>query len=133
MSQLEFHYWKKGWEFTKNMVGHISNLTSWMRYTISFNFKCLSIKKIGKMIFLLWKKKFWTHCNVVFLDKYLQLEKIEYLIDYAKFKIWPFGNSAHSTIINRKSQTLRWIILFVFLYFWGFFLPSKLTFSKDIQ
>ena len=41
--------------------------------------------------------EFWTHCNVIFIDKYLKNKEIEYLIHYAKFKMWPVGNSARIT------------------------------------
>ena len=29
--------------------------------------------------------EFWTHCNVIFIDKYLKNKEIEYLIYCAKF------------------------------------------------
>ena len=49
------------------------------------------------MNFPLGKMKFRTHCNVIFLEKYLNFNEIEYLIHYAKFKMWPVGTSANIT------------------------------------
>ena len=49
------------------------------------------------MNFALEKMESWTHCNIIFLDEYLKLKEIEYLINCAKFKMWPVGNSAHIT------------------------------------
>ena len=53
--------------------------------------------KLGKMNFPIGKMEFWTHCNVIFVDKYLKNKEIEYLIHYAKSKMWPGGNSAPIT------------------------------------
>ena len=48
-----------------------------------------------KMNFPLGKMELWTHSNVIFFDKYLKFKEIEYLIHYAKFIMWPVGNSAY--------------------------------------
>ena len=41
--------------------------------------------------------EFWTYCDIIFLEKYLNNKELEYLIHYAKFKMWPVGNSAYIT------------------------------------
>ena len=69
-------------------------------------------RKSGKMNFPLGKMEFWTHCNVTFIEKHLKNKEIEYLIHYAKFKMWPTENSAHITALE-KALLVRLYLLYL--------------------